>query len=345
MQAGMLQKKTVLLWLMLLSLEGFAQIGGEDTYRFLSLTNSARFAALGGSHAALTDSADLNLPFHNPALLQESMTRQVLVNYVRYMADIHYGYASTAFAAGRYGIAALGVHYINYGSFTEADEEGNLTGNQFRAGEYALNLIWSGQYRNWRYGVNLKPVFSAFESYRSFGMAGDAGLAWFSPSGNSILGVVARNFGSQITTYYDNGEKEPLPFDLMVGFSRKLRHAPVVFSVSANHLSDWTLATPSDEESGGEFVVKPQESFGKQIMRHLLAGIEVMPSRHFTLRAGYNYHLRQELKLDQRLSTVGLSLGFGVKVKRFRLDYATTRYHLAGTSNHLSLGINLNRFF
>lgn len=27
MQAGMLQKKTVLLWLMLLSLEGFAQIG------------------------------------------------------------------------------------------------------------------------------------------------------------------------------------------------------------------------------------------------------------------------------------------------------------------------------
>ena len=70
-----------------------------------------------------------------------------------------------------------------------------------------------------------------------------------------------------------------------------------------------------------------------------------MPSRNFTLRAGYNYHLRQELKLDQKLSTVGFSLGFGVKVKRFRLDYSTTRYHLAGTSSHFSLAINLNRFF
>lgn len=337
------QKKLVFLVLLLLTLKGFAQIGGEDTYRFLTLTHSARVAALGGNQAALADSTDLNLSFHNPALLRESMTRQFLVNYVNYMADINYGYASAAFNTGHYGTAAVGIHYINYGSFTEADEEGNITGNQFSAAEYALNLIWSADYRNWRYGLNLKPVFSAFESYRSFGIAGDAGIAWFSPSGNSVLGVVARNFGSQLTTYYEDGQREPLPFDLQVGFSRKLRHAPVIFSVTANQLNNWNLADP--KEDSGEFVIKPQENFGKQIMRHLLAGVEVMPSRNFTLRAGYNYHLRQELKLDQKLSTVGFSLGFGVKVKRFRLDYSTTRYHLAGTSSHFSLAINLNRFF
>lgn len=343
--AGIFRKKIVLLLWLLLSLEGFSQIGGEDTYRFLTLTNSARVAALGGNQAALTDSADLNLPFHNPALLRGSMTQQFLVNYVNYMTDINYGYASWAFNTGNTGTAAVGIHYINYGTFTEADEEGNITGNTFRAGEYALNLIWANSWHNWRYGVNIKPVFSAFESYRSFGLAGDAGIAWFSPGQHTVVGFVARNFGTQITTYYENGEKEKLPFDLQAGFSRKLRHAPVTFSVTAHHLNDWTLANPDEDETTGEFVIKPQESFGKQIMRHLLAGMEVMPSPHFTLRAGYNYHLRQELKLDQKLSTVGFSLGFGVNIKRFRLDYSTTRYHLAGSSNHISLAVNLNRYF
>lgn len=342
---GMVQKRYLVLIFWLITIRISAQIGGETTYQFLTLTNSARVASLGGIQVAINDSTDLNLPFYNPALLREAMAGQLLVSYVNYMTDINYGYASYAASFPKYGNVAVGMHYVNYGDFIDADENGVISGNHFKAGEYALNLIWSNQWKKWRFGVNLKPVFSMFESYRSFGMAADAGVAWFSSNNLTTLGFVARNFGSQFTTYYENGNREPLPFDLMAGISQKLAYAPVVFSVTANHLNHWDLANLDEDEIPGEFVIEPQESFAKQFMRHLLLGMEVLPSKSFTLRAGYNYHLRQELKLDQKLSTVGFSLGFGVKIKRFRLDYSTTRYHLAGSSNLVSLGVNLNRNF
>jgi hypothetical protein len=103
------------------------------------------------------------------------------------------------------------------------------------------------------------------------------------------------------------------------------------------------MANVEKDETTEELFYEPAENFGKQIMRHLVTGIEIMPSRHFTIRAGYNYQLRQEMKLDQKLSTVGFSMGFGVKTKRFRLDYSNTRFHIAGTSNFISLAVNLNR--
>ena len=77
-------------------------------------------------------------------------------------------------------------------------------------------------------------------------------------------------------------------------------------------------------------------------MRHLVLGIELLPSPNFTIRAGYNYQLRQELRLDEKMSTVGFSWGFGFRISRFQLNYGSVRYHLAGASNLISIAINLN---
>lgn len=339
-------RKYTLLLFTVCTLQVSAQIGGESTFRFLDLTNSARMAALGGFQVALGDSTDLNLPFNNPALLHREMSNWMLVNYVNYLADINYGYASYAHTLGRFGNVAAGMHYINYGDFTEAGEEGEITGKTFKAAEYALNLIWANHYRQWRYGVNLKPVLTVFETYQSFGLVADAGIAWQSKNRLTTVGVAARNFGSQLTTYYPTGEKEPVPFDLQAGISQKLAHAPIALSLTAHHLNHWDLANADPGKNGEDiFDLEYDESIGKQLLRHLVWGIEVLPSPSFTLRAGYNYQLRQELKLEERASTVGFSLGFGVKVKRFKLDYAITRFHLAGSSNLFSLSINLNKNF
>jgi hypothetical protein len=80
-------------------------------------------------------------------------------------------------------------------------------------------------------------------------------------------------------------------------------------------------------------------------MRHLLLGIELVPTQNFTIRAGYNYQRRQEMMLTDRASVVGFSFGVGIKVKRFRLDFGTSRFHIAGSSTLLSLAINLNNQF
>lgn len=330
----------------LLVLAGRAQIGGESTYQFLDLTNSARIAALGGTQVAILDTVDLNLPYHNPSLLHEAMSKRLLVNYVNYFADVNYGYASYAMSFEEIGNFALGMHYINYGSFDEATEGGELTGSTFKAAEYALNLIYSNSYKHLHYGATLKPIFSQFETYRSIGIAADLGLSFTSKSGLTTVGMVARNIGSQITTYYENGDREKIPFNLQAGISQRLKHAPVIFSGTLQNLSQWKLYTPDEEpDFDTESVYLREESFGKQFMRHLVLGVEILPSDNFILRAGYNYQRRQELMFDDRASVVGFSAGFGLRIKRFRLDYGISRFHLAGSSNLFSVAINLNDNF
>lgn len=324
-----------------------AQIGGESTYQFLELTNSARIAALGGNQIAISDSTDLNLPYHNPALLHKAMDNRILVNYVNYLTDINYGYASYAKSYEGIGNFALGMHYINYGKFREATELGELTGINFTAAEYALNIIYSNNYKRLKYGANLKPILSSFESYQSVGIAADLGISFESKDSLTNVAIVASNMGTQITTYYEDGNREKIPFNLQVGISRRLRHAPLIFSLTLQQLNNWDLGNTEPDPNNEDYIniFERDESFGKQIMRHTVIGVEILPSENFILRAGYNYQRRQELKFDDKLSTVGFSFGFGVKVKRFRLDYANSRFHLAGSSNLFSLGINLNESF
>ncbi len=330
----------------LMVLAGKAQIGGENTYQFLELTNSARIAALGGTQIAILDSSDLNLAYNNPSLLHKEMANRVLVNYVNYLTDINYGYVSYAKSYEGIGNFAVGMHYINYGKFDEATETGELTGTTFNAAEYALNLIYSNSYKRLNYGANLKPILSSFESYQSIGIAADFGVNFSSKGGNTTVALVARNFGTQITTYYENGNRESIPFNLQVGISKRLVHAPVVLSATMQHLNHWDLASPDEEpDFDTETIYDRNESFLKQTMRHLVLGVEILPSENFILRVGYNYQRRQELLFEEKASLVGLSTGFGIKIKRFRLDYGISRFHLAGSSNLFSLSINLNNNF
>lgn len=323
-----------------------AQIGGENTYQFLELANSARVAALGGTLASSADQTDLNLSFNNPALLDSNMSNVLLFNYVNYISDIQYGYISYSRSFGNTGNFAVGMNYMNYGKFSEATELGELTGNSFKAAEYALNLIYSNHFRKIHYGVNLKPILSRFENYQSIGIACDFGINYMSANGLSSFGIVARNAGGQLTTYYTDGQKESIPFNLLAGFSKKLQHAPVILTVSMQNLTNWDLANTETSTSTASAtneieIYEREEGFARQIMRHTILGVELVPTQNFTIRAGYNYQRRQELKFDEKLSTVGLSLGFGVKIRKFRFDFATSRFHLAASSNLFSLAYQL----
>jgi hypothetical protein len=350
----------------------FGQVGGENTYQFLNLTNSARMAALGGNQIAINDSTDLNVSYNNPSLLMPGMKNMLAINYVDYFAGVNYGYAAYSFGTPLPGNFAVGMHYINYGQFIEALSTGQKTGATFNAAEYALNLLWSNEIRwgnseidslllvssnaiqqdslrvlNQRrltYGVNLKPILSTFESYQSIGFAADLGVSYFSRNGQTVTSLVARNIGTQITTYYDGAERESIPFDLQFGISQKLLHAPIRFAATMQHLQKWNLAQPVEDKTGTT-VVFVEDKFPKKFMRHLVLGIELLPSPNFTIRAGYNYQLRQELRLDEKMSTIGFSWGFGFRISRFQINYGSARYHLAGASNLISVALNLNEDF
>jgi hypothetical protein len=158
---------------------------------------------------------------------------------------------------------------------------------------------------------------------------------------------VMKNLGTQITTFYRGGEREPLPFELQLGMTKQLAHAPFRISMVYQYLQDFNLNTnkKSDTSAGNTSVPGKIEQIGAELFRHLIVGVEFIPLKTFSLQTGFNSLRRHELKIDERVSTVGFSWGFGVQVNRFRLSFGQSRYHLAGSSNHFSISTDLSAFY
>ncbi|HYW97030.1 MAG TPA: type IX secretion system protein PorQ [Bacteroidales bacterium] len=349
----MKRKTLTLLFFLSIFTAGYSQIGGSYTYAFLNQANSARVAALGGKSIAIPD-ADLNLPFHNPSLLSPEMHNNLVLNYVGYFDDIKYGYVSYARSYGKLGNFAAGIHYVNYGTFPYADENGVRNGNTFTASEYAMNLIYSRPIDTFlTVGINVKPVYSVFESYSSIGIAADLGVTYHNPTSLFTAAVVLRNIGTQITTYYGTAEREHLPFEIQAGLSQKLAHAPFRFSLLFQQLQHWDMTYESSLDNSNVYNTLSNdappaskiETFGDNLMRHTIFGLEFMPGKNFFLGFGYNYQRRQELKIAPRVGMVGFSWGFGLKISKFQFSYGRATYHLAGASNHFSLSTNLSEFY
>jgi hypothetical protein len=328
-----------------------AQPGGK-AFQFLEMTNSARVAALGGKAVAISDD-DLNLPFHNPSLLTSNMHNNLVLNYVDYFAGINYGYASYSRSYDNIGNFAIGIHYLNYGNFTGADEIGVKTGD-FRAADYAINLIYSRQLDSLlTVGVNLKPIYSNLETYSSFALALDAGITYYNPDNLFTASFVIKNLGTQLTTFYPNGDSEPLPFEILLGVSKKLKHAPFTFYFVAEHLEKLDLTYQTDEEKKREidpFTGEPVKEdklneFLDKAMRHIIIGTQLNITENFVLRFGYNYRRRQEMKIDSKIGTVGFSWGVGIKIYKFHLSYARSAFHQAGSPNYFSLNMNVSEFY
>lgn len=340
-------RKSVVLFLLVFSTTlGFAQIGGRQTYAFLNLTNSPRVASLGGKNVSLPDSTDLSMPFHNPSLLDAGMHHHLVLNYVNYFADINYGYFSIAKKFSEKSNAALGIHYMNYGSFVEANSSGVKEGT-FSAMDYAFNLIYSRQLDSlWTIGLNVKPIVSSYEKYTSIGLVADIGIHYFNPENLFSAGLVLRNVGSQIKPYYKDNF-EPVAFEIVAGITQKLRYAPFAFSIAAHQLQrpDLTYNSNLDETNSelGQTTEKNKvDKLGDQLMRHIIAGVEFNPTKNFYVRAGYNYQRRKEMAISTKTGMVGFSLGFGIKISKFTIDYGRASYSLAGASNHFSLSLNLD---
>lgn len=332
----MVKKSIYIILLSLFATSLYSQTGGDNVYEFLNLTHSGYIASLGGSNVSLY-SGDLNLAYHNPALLNAEMDKSLAINYVNYFAGINYGmtmYSRTFPAIGNF---AAGLTYLNYGSFKETDESGNITGT-FTAAEYALSLIYSRNIDSmFTIGANLKPVLSHLEKYTSFGIALDVGASYHSRNKLFSAGLVIKNAGFQITSYAGEA-REKLPFEIQAGVSQRLAHAPFRFSLTLRHLEKFDLTYDySNQGSTIGTAVTDKSDFTENIFRHMVIGAELIPHKNFFFSAGYNYQRRRELQVESKVSTVGFSWGFGINTSFFSIGFGRATFHLAGASNHVSL--------
>lgn len=342
--------RNIFLALALLPLSLYSQVGGKGVYQFLNLPNSARIASLGSNFLAINDD-DITLTLANPSLINERMNNQIGLSFVDFYTDVNYGFAQYSRTFDKAGSFVGTMQYINYGQFTEADEAG-VTYGTFSAGEYALNIGWGRSLTpRFAIGSNLKFILSSLESYNSFGMAVDLAGSYFSKDSLFTASLLFRNIGYQVVAYR-SGNHEPLPFEIQAGLSKRFKHIPFRISALFTHLEKWNLrydnpvnpAGGIDPITGEPNEINGIEEFADNMMRHIVVGGELMIGRFLSLRGAYNYQRRQEMKVPDKVSMVGFSWGFGIRVSQFNFSYARSAYHLVGSPNFITVMVDIDGF-
>lgn len=327
------------------SIAGFCA-SGESIYKFLTLPNSSGVSALGGANVSLQNK-DIGFVYQNPALLSGSVHKNIGVNYVNYISDINYGSITYAQDIDSLSHWSVGVNYLHYGSFDGYTEEEIPTGS-FSAGDLCLSAVYSRRLaKNFMAGIAIKPIYSYIESYHSFGLAVDVGANYYLPEHDFSVGLVVKNFGVQFKGYYSEDgsqHRESLPWDIQLGITKRLAHAPLRFSVTYVGLNRWNLDYYKQSTSGS-FLTDDKDKgigWGDMLLRHFVIGAEFIPSNNFYISAAYNHRRSREFSLENKKSINGFSFGAGFRVYRFSLGFAYAQYAASGNTITISLTASLD---
>ena len=288
--------------------------GQTTTYDFLRLDMSARAAGLGGSF--VTNNDDVDVIFFNPAGLGFLEKDPVSFSFVKHLMDINLfsvTYSTEFENIGRFG---AGVKYINYGTFDEADANGNITG-EFGAGELAFLLSYTNKFMaNFYYGATGKFIYSSIADQSSSAIGLDLGLNYEFPDIMLNLGASVLNIGTQLSSYTDL--KEDLPLDVLIGVSKRLEKLPVRLSLDFHNLN------------------QEREEF-YQHFKGFSIGAEFYLSEVFTLRFGYDNERREDFKLGSSAGIAGFNGGLGVTISNYKFSYAYSSLGSVGSLQSISL--------
>jgi len=326
--------------------------GGLHAFESFGLPQTARITALGGALISVMD-GDVALASQNPALINREMNNQLSINHNFIFAGISSSYLGFGKRLEKLGLNThIALQSNGYGSFKLTDEIGNQLG-EFKANELGLIMGTSKQLnQRIRVGVNLKVGLGSYESYNSSAIGADIGILYGQQSDTTAqIAIVFKNIGTTLSSIGEDASN--LPFDIQIGYAKRLAHLPFRFSIIAHNLQRWNVRYDDPDNIVqtnfiGEEIT--QSNFNNQLdnfFRHFIFSGAFLfgKAETFRLRFGYNHLRKQELKVASFRSLSGFSLGVGFNVKKIKFDYGVGYHHLAGANNQLSLRIGLDRFF
>ncbi len=324
-----MKKTGCLLFIASLSLVAHAQ-ESSSVFNFLKQPASAHATALGGPVVSLVED-DASLVFLNPALSSNVSSNTINLNFMMYMQGSKSGSAAFVRAAGDYSTWGVMAQFSNYGKIAEMDESGQELGSLSSLDmsisgvySYLFNDYWSG-------GVTGKFIYSSLGGYQAMGLAVDLGLNYFNEDIDFSLSAVASNAGGQVKAYNDRFER--IPFDLAIGFTKGMNHAPVRFTVTMNDLTRWNYKYYYNPEG--------KEKFGTMLLNHFSLGVDVLPSQSFYVSAGYNFRRAAEMKEAGKSHAAGLSFGAGLMLQRFKVGVTYAQYHVSTPAFVFNVGYQL----
>ena len=293
---------------------------GNSSYQFLELPYSAKATSLGGVNIS-SMGKDLGLAMYNPALLNANMDGQIHVSIKPFFAGIQqYDLSGVNFLASKKTVLGWGIHFMDYGNIPMTDVAGNELGSM-HPNDYALQLSASTKYiQNLRIGSTIKFIHSNYGIYRSSALAMDIGLTYLAPSNLSQLSLLVKNMGTQLMT---TGHKQDIPFNIILGWSKKLAYAPIQFSITADRISVWNNLYY--DPNYGELQGETAPSHLQNIFNHLILATEFYIGDQMDLNVGYNFIRRYDLNIQNQANALnGMSTGLGLRLERTHLQYGTS---------------------
>lgn len=312
---------------------------GTSAYSFLNVTSSAKIYGLGGVNISLVDD-DITVTEQNPALLGAEMSNMVALNYMRYLGGSNFAGLRYGHAAGEHGAWSASVRYFGYGSMKEALPDGSIIGS-FSPKDVAFGGSYAHDFTDrLRGGIALNALYSAYADYTAFAIATDLGLNYYDPDRDLSLSVVLANLGGQVKRFNEHYDR--LPFDVRLGWSQSFGTFPVRFSITAWNLTKWKL--PYYETGDGSSTTAPvtKESFGSNLFRHLVFGLDLISSPNYYVTLGYNYKTRTDMSTYSRSFLSGFSLGGGLRLRTVGIGLALAQPHTGGTTFMFNLSLNIN---
>lgn len=312
---------------------------GSTAYNYLNITSSARIYGLGGVNITAVED-ELSVTDQNPALLGPEMGNQVLVDYMHYLGGSNFAGARYARAVGERGAWSAGIRYFGYGKMDAIDEFGTVNGS-FSPSDINFNGAFSYDITDrLRGGITMKFLFSSYEQYSAFAIASDLGINYYDPDRDVSLSAVLANVGGQVKRFHQHYDR--LPIDLRLGIAKVFPGLPVRFSITAWNLFQWQLPYYSVGDGTSSQPFEEKNGFMSNLFRHLVFGVDFIPSDRFFLALGYNYKTRTDMGTYSRSILSGFSIAGGINLRRFNVSLAMAQPHTGATTLMLNLNMNLN---
>lgn len=295
---------TAVLILLIAASRAFALNPGELGGQSLKLATDARPVGLGEAFCAVAD--DASAIYWNPAGLVQLKDKEMSLSYMNRLIDIlsfNFSYAQEINDRSAIGLGLLGL----YASDTRRDETtGNDLGkfmdsNTYLAIEYARKCNnGHGIACPYAWGLGLKFLYNQLDAYKSSNITLDVS-SLYKFSQNIKLGLNLQNI--PLGTSF-SGDLETVPLNLKTGIA----YAPSE--------KNFTLAADLNVPNDGE----PSLHLGAE---RWFGGI-------FAARTGYQYKT-QEVHLG---NLYGFAVGWGLRFRKYMLDYAFTPYGDLGNDAH-----------
>lgn len=298
----------------------FAQ-DGSSVFNFLRLPISAHAAALGGNNISLIED-DITLAYHNPALLINTTDNTLNLNYMTYISDSKVAGAMFNKVFSDRSAGAIAARYVDYGSFDGYDADNTATGS-FDAKDIEVKIMYSYLLSDRiSGGVSGKFITSKYESYNSIALGVDLGVNYYNEENDFSASLTLSNLGGQVKAFDDKTEK--MPFDVQMGFTKRLSHAPLRISVTLNNLNHWSKDHFYNADGS-------EDNFTELLFKHALFGADLLLGDNFQVSLGYNYRISQELSVSGS-KWDGITAGANLAIKKVKLGASYSKLHVSSSS-------------